>query len=142
MAQSTDDASNQLLQLGELIQTTIGRLVQSRRGAATLPRSDLGDVNGADPAAADLADWEAFNAQRALLAAAGTLTELVSKPENRLLEVSSQYFEARALHIAADARIPDIIADGGGGGVAIDVLAAKVGIEPRKLCKLLPCPLR
>lgn len=136
MAQSTDPVSNHLLQLGDLIQVTISKLVQSRQSAERVPSNGTGDVRNASGAATDLADWEAFNAQRTLLAASGTLTELVSKPENRLLEVSSQYFEARALHIAADARIPDLLAESA-GGVSIDVLSAKVGIESRKLCKSL-----
>ncbi|KAM5383754.1 hypothetical protein ACJZ2D_001743 [Fusarium nematophilum] len=144
MPQATDAVSNHLLQLGELIQTTIGQLVESRRTSAASSSDEQHNSTNSASAAADLPTWGIFNAQRALLAAAGTLTELVSQPENRLLEVSSQYFEARALHIAADARIPDLLAaaDGGvdnGSGVAIDVLSAKVGIEPRKLSRLLRC---
>ncbi|KAJ3497719.1 hypothetical protein NLG97_g1692 [Lecanicillium saksenae] len=86
-----------------------------------------------------LPEKELFDHQRTLLAAAGTLTELVSEPQDRLLEVSSQYFEARALHIAADARISNILAKYGHRGLHIAALAREVGIESRKLSRLLRC---
>lgn len=177
-----DPVSQQLLQLSELIQTSIARLVEIREGKTKTVNSTVvadananGDANGeanghvngetnGDAAAETngeatidtngkvnghetkneepkkqepqpLPDRELFDHQRTLLAAAGTLTELVSEPQNRLLEVSSQYFEARALHIAADARIPNILAKHGDSGLAIEALAAEVGIESRKLCK-------
>lgn len=175
---SQDPVSQQLLQLSELIQTSIARLVEIRQGKTRIVDSAVstdanasGDANGHvngetnGNVAADtngdantdtngkvnghettnenpkkqppqtLTDRELFDHQRTLLAAAGTLTELVSEPQNRLLEVSSQYFEARALHIAADARIPNILAKHGDSGLAVETLAAEVGIESRKLCK-------
>lgn len=122
MAANLDDVSRQLLQLSGLIQTSVANYVSlknsvSEKNEGSLPSKPL------------------FDAQRALLAAAGMLTELVSVPENRLLEVSSQYFEARALHIVADKRVPDILASNK-EGVDIQTLASAVNIEPRKLCKL------
>ena len=86
----------------------------------------------------DLATRELFDAQRILLAAAGMFTELVATPSARLLEVSSQYNESRALHIAAALRIPDILA-GDAGGISMDDLSSSVGVELRKLCMLV-CP--
>ncbi|KAL9948616.1 hypothetical protein ACHAP6_005870 [Verticillium nonalfalfae] len=124
MTRTADEVSDHLLQLGELIQTNITQLVESRRAVTATG-------NGTEPS--DLPPWSVFNAQRALQAATGSLTELISQPENRLLEVSSQYFEARALHIAADARIPDLLAKTAPRGVPIDLLSAKAGIESRKL---------
>ncbi|KAI0409179.1 S-adenosyl-L-methionine-dependent methyltransferase [Xylaria palmicola] len=126
MATQLDDASRRLLQLGGLIQTSIANYVNLKHSfvekhESTLPAKSL------------------FDAQRTLLAAAGLLTELVSEPENRLLEVSSQYFEARALHIVADKRIPDILAKGGDAGVDIQTLGDTVGIESRKLSRIMRC---
>lgn len=123
METQLDDVSRRLLQLSGLIQTSVANYVclkhsYNDQNEATLPPKPL------------------FDAQRALLAAAGTLTELVSEPQSRLLEVSSQYFEARALHIVADKHVPDILARGGDAGVDIQTLASAVNIEPRKLCKL------
>lgn len=122
MAASLDDASQQLLQLSDLIQKSVANYVSLKNSAVesnegTLPSKPL------------------FDAQRTLLAAAGLLTELVSEPSNRLLEVSSQYFEARCLHIVADKRVPDILA-ANKAGVDIQTLASAVNIEPRKLCRL------
>lgn len=61
------------------------------------------------------------------------LTELVSPPSNRLLEVPTQYFESRGLHIAASQHIPDLLAPAGDEGLDLETLAAKAGIEARKL---------
>ncbi|KAM0520275.1 hypothetical protein ACHAPS_007000 [Verticillium nonalfalfae] len=133
MTRTADEVSDHLLQLGELIQTNITQLVESRRAVTATG-------NGTEPS--DLPPWSVFNAQRALQAATGSLTELISQPENRLLEVSSQYFEARALHIAADARIPDLLAKTAPRGVPIDLLSAKAGIESRKLWLVDNEPLR
>lgn len=124
MDQELDSVSQKLLQVSELVQTSITQLIIARRGRPSDEHS-----------ATDLPEWDLFNAQRTLLAAAGTLTELASEPRDRLLEVSSQYFEARALHIAVDARIPDILGESGHGGLGIDGLASRVGIEWRKLCE-------
>ncbi|KAL7622056.1 hypothetical protein AAE478_007557 [Parahypoxylon ruwenzoriense] len=126
MDSQLDNVSLRLLQLGGLIQTSIANYVCLRNkpnveNEGTLPSKPL------------------FDAQRALLAAAGVLTELVSEPQNRLLEVSSQYFEARALHIAADKRVADILAKSKDTGVDIQTLASEVKIEPRKLSRVLRC---
>ena len=79
-----------------------------------------------------------FQAQRTILAAAGKLTELVSEPHSRVLEVACQYWECRALSIAAERRIPDLLAaagaKGGREGVDIRDLAEATGIEKFKLC--------
>ncbi|KAL6711557.1 hypothetical protein ACN47E_004491 [Coniothyrium glycines] len=80
-----------------------------------------------------------FDAQRAILAAAGKLTELVSQPSIRILEVSSQYFESRCLHIIADKRVPDILAEGGARGVHVEKIAKSIGIETQKLSRILRC---
>lgn len=65
----------------------------------------------------DLPAKPLFDAQRALLSAAGKLTGLVSQPSARILEVSSQYFEARRLHTIAEKRVPDILVKAGNDGV-------------------------
>ncbi len=131
---SIDDAVR-LLQLSELIASSTRTVIdewtkESKRAGTT----------GEDGSPAVLPNWRLYQAQRELLAAAGTLTELASDPSSRLQEVSGQYFEARALHIAAEKRIADVIAelDTDGEGVPGDVIAEKVGIEPRKLSKLDP----
>ncbi|KAI1146766.1 S-adenosyl-L-methionine-dependent methyltransferase [Nemania diffusa] len=126
MATTVDDTSLKLLQLGGLIQDTIAQFVTLRNSPGegnegTLPSKPL------------------FDAQRTLLSAAGMITELVSEPQGRLLEVSSQYFEARALHIVASHRVPDLIAKNEPGGLSIETLASQTGIESRKLSRLMRC---
>jgi hypothetical protein len=110
---------------------------EMQNGIKSIPTSDTKkDVRASSPL--DMPTREVFDARRTLLASAGKLTELVSAPSERLLEVSMQYFEARALHIAADKRIPDLLHGAPGGALDVAALAAKVGIEPRKLCQCLP----
>lgn len=109
---------NELLQVGNLIRSSIDTVKK------------LNDTSRGDLPAKPL-----FDAQRTLLSAAGKLTELVSQPSIRLLEVSSQYFEARCLHILADKRIPDLLAKGGNQGLHVKTIAESVGIEERKLCE-------
>lgn len=106
----------QLRQIGNLVQSSIDTVVK------------LNETSKGDLPAKPL-----FDAQRALLSAAGKLTELVSQPSTRILEVSSQYFEARCLHIVADKRVPDILAEAGNDGVHVDKIAKSVRVEARKL---------
>ncbi|KAI8932345.1 hypothetical protein NX059_010538 [Plenodomus lindquistii] len=106
----------QLGQVGHLIQSSILTVVQlNETYQGNLPSKAL------------------FDAQRTLLATAGKLTELISEPSVRVLEMSSQYFEARYLHIAAEKRIPDILAGSGNAGVHVDTIAKTIGVESRKL---------
>jgi len=115
---SLDPRLAKLRQLGDLIQTAINDVVDlSGDSDGTLPGQQL------------------FDAQKILLSASGLITELISSPSSRLLEVSSQYYESRALHIVADKRIPDILAKAGDEGVDVVTLAQEVQIESRKLCK-------
>ncbi|KAH7304214.1 S-adenosyl-L-methionine-dependent methyltransferase [Stachybotrys elegans] len=124
MSAVIDDSSRRLLQLGGLIQSAIADYI-------TLKEAPVEKSEGS------LLSKPCFDAQRTLLAAGGLLTELVGEPRNRLLEVSSQYFEARALHIVADARVPDILARGDGEGVHVKQIAEEIGIEEKKLSRVM-----
>lgn len=117
---------SKLRQLSGLITKAIDETI-------TILESSSHDASG-KPVVGNPPEWPLFDKRRTLLAAAGLLTELVSDPSNRLLEVSSQYFEARALHIAADARIPDLLSTSGSRGLHVQDLSSKIGIESRKLC--------
>ncbi|KAI1324237.1 S-adenosyl-L-methionine-dependent methyltransferase [Xylariaceae sp. FL0255] len=121
-----ESACQRLLQLGDLLQTSIADYVALNRASVKQGKSLLPDK-------------PLFDAQRTLLAAAGLLTELASEPSNRLLEVSSQYYEARCLHIVADKRVPDILDAAGDTGVDLNTLASTVGIEPRKFSRVMRC---
>lgn len=74
------------------------------------------------------------DAQRTVLAATGTLTELTSEPHSRVVEVACQYWESRALAIAAERKIADLLVKAGDKGLSTRELGAATGIESRKLC--------
>jgi hypothetical protein len=83
-----------------------------------------------------LPSWELYNAQRTIIAACGVFSELVHDQRLRLWEVSTSFFESRALHIAAEHRVADILArldPTGKEGVSIDTLSAETGINALKL---------
>ncbi|KAJ6259262.1 O-demethylpuromycin-O-methyltransferase [Drechslerella dactyloides] len=122
----TDQAALQLLELGGLIQTAIADFVAANS-------SKVDNVDGPLPSHA------LFEAKKVLLSAAGMITELVSDPSLRVIEVALQHYESRSMHIAASLRIPDILAEHGDTGCDIKDLAARVGIEARKLSRVMRC---
>lgn len=74
--------------------------------------------------------WEA---QRTIEAASGALVELTAEPYQRIQQVLTVFWESRALFIAAERRIPDLLANAEDEGMHIEVLAKKTTIEARKL---------
>ncbi len=114
-----DATSIQLLQLSGLIQTAVANYIASKTAAPTKKEGNLPSKS-------------LYEAQRVLLAAAGKLTELVSDPSSRVIEVALQQFEARSLHLAAATRVPEIIAER--GELGIDEISARIGVEKKKLC--------
>lgn len=117
----------QLLQVAELVSTTARTIIEewSKESAG------IEELSGVLPS------HKLYEAQRILLAATGKITELVVEPSSRLIEVSSQYFEARALHIAAEKRVADFLADAGNTGRPVKDLGHATGLELLKLCKPL-----
>lgn len=129
---SVKDAS-QLLQLIDLLSTTGRQIIDEWSKESERP----------DMIVPILPSRELHEMQRTVLAAAGSLIEMVSEPSSRLVEVSLQYFEARALHIAAERRIPDLLSSaharrdrGHGAGLSIKEISNATGIESFKLCKI------
>ncbi|KAL3431736.1 S-adenosyl-L-methionine-dependent methyltransferase [Aspergillus tetrazonus] len=78
-------------------------------------------------------------ATRTVLAIAGAATELVAEPYSRIQEVACQYFESRALFVAAERRIADLLAGAGEDGLSVGEIAEATGIEERKLSRILRC---
>lgn len=74
-----------------------------------------------------------YNAQRVVEGATGAITELISEPQSRLIQLSGQYFESRALHIAAEHRIAQLLHDHGEQGLHVNEISKAVGIERGKL---------
>lgn len=80
------------------------------------------------------------DAQRTIIGSCGGLSELLLHPEHLISEVALGFFQSRALHIAAENRIADILATAEhGNGMAIKEIGAKVALDPHKLGLLSPC---
>ena len=99
-------------------------------------QSEAGDLN--PPADASLLPSPAlYDARRTLVGACGMASDLVAEPRQRLMEISVGYYSSRALHIAAQGRVADVIADADTGeGVHVYEIANKTGVEHRKLGRL------
>jgi hypothetical protein len=127
-----------LTDVAQLIQTTelLSKAVQVIVAEWSKEVEPLGDQAGIGKGERQiLPSHELYDAQRTILAATGKLTELVSEPSVRILEVATQFQESRALYIAAERRIPDIlVAKDKTGGTPISEISEKAKIESRKLC--------
>ncbi|OQU99123.1 hypothetical protein CLAIMM_04802 [Cladophialophora immunda] len=80
------------------------------------------------------------DAVKVIIAALGSLESLVLDPHTRLLNLSMSYLIARALHVAAEHGVAEVLArveQGGGGGVSTGHLATATGIEEGKLCRVM-----
>lgn len=75
----------------------------------------------------------AYNAQRTILAALGSIEELVVEPHYRLMDFSYAYLGTRALHVALNNDIAPLLARGGEDGVPVEELAEVTGIHGSKL---------
>lgn len=131
----------QLLQLTDLISITGRKIIDEWSKESENPKVAALQDDGSSISAI-LPSRELHEMQRIVLAAAGSLIELVEEPSRRLLEVSSQYFEARALHVAAERRIPDLLSSASArngdqsAGLSVKEIGNATGIEPLKLCEL------
>jgi hypothetical protein len=75
-----------------------------------------------------------YNAQKTILGAMGKIQELVSIPQMKLIEMSEQFYESRALHIAVEHRITDLLEGHDAEGVPVSELARLTGLHGGKLC--------
>lgn len=143
----TLEEAEKLLRLSELLQQAALTVKEewaredftegASLGQEGKPHNDPGEGT-----ARTLPSRKLWDAQRTLEAATGALVELVSEPNQRIQQVLSQFFESRALFIAAERRIPDLLAEAGDDGLTIQTLGEKTGIESRKLSKktaTVPC---
>ncbi|TCD63172.1 hypothetical protein EIP91_005869 [Steccherinum ochraceum] len=82
--------------------------------------------------------YELFNARRTIQGAMGVCAELVLDPRARLMEMAAVYYEARALHIAAEARVADVLDSGDHEkGMSADDLGRRIGIKEHKIARVL-----
>ncbi|CAJ2501645.1 Uu.00g044980.m01.CDS01 [Anthostomella pinea] len=112
----------------------VGEFIASAIETVAAEWSKGGAANSTSPNAVQIPSWELYDAQRTLAAAAGTVEELVCDPSLRLLSFSTQYYESRSLHIAAEHRIADYLDESPRDtGVNVAQIASKIGIENEKL---------
>lgn len=75
----------------------------------------------------------AYDAQRTITAALGSIEELVAEPHYRLMDFSYGYLGTRALHVALNNDIALLLAGAGERGVPVAELAEATGIHESKL---------
>ncbi|CAD6937916.1 unnamed protein product [Tilletia controversa] len=136
---TTTDRSQQLRQLVELINTSSQTLLAEWDADSKKPvnkglaHSNLPEVQRL----AALPSPIAHRAINTLLGASGMIPELVQDPGERLLELAGEYFEARALHIAAKLRISDLLDAAGPKGMTKEELGKATGLEKGKLARIM-----
>ncbi|EAS33659.3 O-methyltransferase [Coccidioides immitis RS] len=126
----TSSEADKLLALSDLLRST-ALTIKEEWAKEDFSRAAGGDTARLLPSARL---WEA---QRTIEAISGSVVELVCDPSQRIQQVLSLFFESRALFIAAERRIPDLLADVGDQGMGIDRLAVITGIENRKLSRIM-----
>ncbi|EED80501.1 predicted protein [Postia placenta Mad-698-R] len=81
-----------------------------------------------------------YQARRTLVGTCGMCIDIVQEPQSRLMEMAMDQYVARALHIAAEARIADVLAAiDPKEGMPITDIAKTVHVEERKLARVLRC---
>ncbi|KAH8090989.1 S-adenosyl-L-methionine-dependent methyltransferase [Cristinia sonorae] len=81
---------------------------------------------------------ELHNARRTMVGAMGVCGDLVQDPRARLMEMALGFYEPRALHVVAEAKVADILDEGEHEkGVSIEELSRKTGIKDHKLARVL-----
>jgi hypothetical protein len=132
--------AQQLLQLAELFKQSAEIIAEewSREDFSQTTAETNGTKSnlGSQDTARILPSPRLHEATRTVLAITGAATELVAEPYSRIQEVACQYFESRALFVAAERRIPDLLARAGEDGLNVGEIAEATGIEERKLCML------
>lgn len=132
----TNDEAEKLLKLADLLRESALTVIEEwKKEDFSLAKSGTGNAFGSQDTAAILPSPALHQAQRTILAATGAISELVVEPYARIQEVGCQYFESRALFIAAERRIPDLLAEAGDDGLDVSTISEKTGIEVAKLGK-------
>lgn len=120
--------------LVRLIVEASGVVVQEWQAAAM-------DSPGTDPATSLLPSLALYDARRTVLGACGMLSDTVAEPQQRLMEIALGYYVPRALHVAAEGHIADILAVADPAeGMHIQTIAHKASVEQQKLGGCQSCP--
>jgi len=123
----TPKDANELLRLSDLL----------REAALTIKdewaKEDFSHQDESKDSSRILPSHKLWNAERTVEAVTGSLLELVAEPHQRIQQILAEFMESRALFIAAERRIPDLLNGAGPDGMDIQSIAEKTGIERRKL---------
>ena len=122
----------QLLQLCDLLTNSVRTIVNEWGKESGLNASATKGLLE-KPTHQSLPSHELYQAQRTVLAITGSLTELVHDGPGRIQELACQFWESRALFIAAERRIPDLLAEADGQTLTAEQLGSATGIEYLKL---------
>jgi hypothetical protein len=76
-----------------------------------------------------------YKTVKTVLAAVGSLESLIVEPHAHLFSMATSYTIARALHVAAENNVAEVLAGAGEGGLRAAELATSTGIEEKKLSK-------
>lgn len=129
-APQIDDPVQQLRDVLKLLSEGVERLASEWESSPT--RAPVG--SGKDRVG-DTVSHAEYDAVKVILAACGSLESLVLDPCTRLSTLSMSYILARALHVAAEYNVAELLARGGHEGIRASDLAASTGIEEGKLCR-------
>jgi hypothetical protein len=136
----TSEEADKLLQLSDLLReaalTVKKEWAKEDFAVSSTSKGVVGNSFSGEDSARLLPSRELWEAEKTIESISGALVELVTEPYQRIQQVLSIFMESRALFIAAERKIPDLLAEAGKEGLDIETLAQKTHIEPRKLCKI------
>ncbi|OAP57195.1 hypothetical protein AYL99_07933 [Fonsecaea erecta] len=92
---------------------------------------------GDDFASSSTVSHAEHDAVKVIIAALGSIESLVLDPHTRLLNLSMSYLISRALHVAAEHRLAELLARAEEGGATAGHLARTTGLEEGKLCRVM-----
>ncbi|KIW65329.1 hypothetical protein, variant [Phialophora macrospora] len=128
-----DNPAAQLREVSAILSAAVETLASEWE---SLPSRDTADPDVQRDGSRSVS-WAEHDAAKVIFAAMGSLESLVQEPHSRLLNLSMSYFIARALHIAVEHRIADLLARAGKDGVSGTSLARSTGIEEGKICRIM-----
>lgn len=124
--QDRKQRAKELREVGQLLSQSIETLASEWEHDGTCN----GAENGARPAGVSQVQYDA---SRTIQACIGSLTSLVTSPHTRLTSLAMSYTIARALHLAVEHNIPELLAQSGDDGTSAATLAASTGLDTGKL---------
>ena len=133
---SATDTKKNVIQLREIL-SLLSTAVEKIASEWEL-RSSEDSLHARNEGADSSESHDEYDAVKTVLAAVGSLESLIMEPHVRLISLSTSYTIARALHIAAENSVAEVLARAGESGLRATHLARSTGIDEKKLCKCIP----